>query len=118
MANQPEELGAPAATGEHPVVKAELKQALRVNEFKTVGAIVVGSLLTVFGAWRVLLSEAKAQTQSEVSVIAARVTNLEQGRTQTQTDVHEVQMDIRALYRAVMTGASQPRLEAPRDGGP
>jgi len=45
----------------------------------------------------------------------------EQQYRQVKEDLHEVQMDIRALYRAVQTGQPQPRLERPLpqpiDGG-
>lgn len=41
-----------------------------------------------------------------------------QAHLQLKQDLHEVQMDIRALYRAVQTGARQERLERPPpDGG-
>lgn len=42
-------------------------------------------------------------------------------KRQATQDLHEVQADIRALYRAVQTGRPQPRLERPLpalDGGP
>lgn len=41
-------------------------------------------------------------------------------KRQLKADLHEVQMDIRALYRAMQTGERQPRLERPLpqvDGG-
>lgn len=41
--------------------------------------------------------------------------------TATRADLHEIQADVRALYKALMTGAPQPRLEKPQpqpDGGP
>lgn len=46
----------------------------------------------------------------------------EQRYRQVKEDLHEVQMDIRALYRAVQTGRPQARLEEPlppvsHDGG-
>lgn len=44
-----------------------------------------------------------------------------QAKRQAAADLHEVQADIRALYRAVQTGRPQPRLEKPLpslDGGP
>lgn len=50
----------------------------------------------------------------------ARHDQEEQRYTQVKDDLHEVQMDIRALYRAVQTGMPQPRLEKPPpsvDGG-
>lgn len=42
-----------------------------------------------------------------------------QSRREVTRRLDETSADIRALYRAVMTGAPQPRLEAPpKDGGP
>ncbi len=108
-------------TGEHPVTKDELRRTLNVNDVKTTVAMVVVAIGTVFAAYRVVLSEARAQSDAGVSVIERRVTNVEQKQAQQSADLHEVQVDIRELYRSMQTGRPSPRLEAPlppaKDGG-
>ncbi len=100
-----------------------MRTALKLNEMKTVIAIVVASLGVILGAWRVVISEAKAQTDAGMAPVVARVVVLEQQQQQVRADVHEVQVDIRELYRVVQTGARSVRLEtpapspAPKDGG-
>jgi len=60
-------------TGEHPVVKAELKRELNLNELKTIAAIFVAAVGTFFGAYRVVLGEARAQTDAGVSLQAQKL---------------------------------------------
>jgi len=56
--------------------------------------------------------------QAQIDAMAARVSNVEQGQTLVRADVHELALDVRAQYRAQMTGERQERLEKPpRDAG-
>lgn len=99
---------------------------IRVRELNWQGAkltiaMVVVAVGTAFGAYRVVLGEALAQTDAGMAPIKQRVDTLEQQQKELRSDVHEVQTDIRALYKAVMTGRPQERLERPppsKDGGP
>jgi len=113
-------------TGEHPVTKDELKHTLSVNDAKLVVMAIVVAVGTAFGAYRVVLNEARAQTDAGVEEVKWGQTRLDQrldqhikdsgqAHQQLKGDMHEVQMDMRALYRAVMTGQPQPRLERPPD---
>lgn len=82
-----------------------------------------GSVLT---GYNVFVSKAKAEaidaglpTKLEVDALKGRVATVEQGQVLLRQDVRETQADIRALYKAVMTGQRQERLEQPPvDGGP
>lgn len=107
-------------TGEHPVTNGELKRALSLNDVKLVAVAITVAVGTAFGAYRVVLGEAKAQTDAGVQVLERRLTTVEQRQQQQAADIHEVQVDIRALYRTITTGERSARLERPPaavDGG-
>lgn len=114
-------------TGSYPVVRADLRKALKANDFKVVVGIAVVSIGTAFGAYRVILNDARAQTDAGVAVVVTplgkRVDVLEQGQMQQRADTHELQVDIRELYRVVRDGRRSERLETPapapvsKDGG-
>jgi len=129
-------------TGEHPVTKRELKTALNLNDVKTVVAMVIVAVGTVFGAYKVVLTEARAQSDAGVTIVDKKHEDLrrEVERYQNKTDASigevqgqvrdvqkqvnsmqtEVQTDIRALYRHINTGRPESRLENPParpDGG-
>ncbi len=112
-------------TGEYPVVKRELRRELALNELKTVAAIVVASLGIVFGAWRVVISEAKAQTDAGVALV-----ELKQAATQAQLDRYERESAARldrveaqgtrtdAKLDALLTAFRVPNpAPTPKDGG-
>lgn len=107
-----------------PVTSDELRKAFRWQDVALVLAI-LGSFL---GGYIHLVGEARAQSDAgtaplkvELADLAARQRRYEDENQRVHGEVrqelHEVQVDIRALYKAVMTGAPQPRLEAPADGG-
>jgi hypothetical protein len=102
------------------VVKNAMRSELNWQGAKLTIATVVVAVGTAFGAYRVVLSEALAQTDAGVAPVLKRVETLERDQKHLSEDVHEVQQDIRSLYRAVMTGRPQERLENPpvtKDGG-
>jgi hypothetical protein len=66
-----------------------------------------------------------AQTDAGVKVMQSRVTALEQQVPQLRQEVFQGRLDTQALYKAVMDGKRQERLEQPpappalaKDGGP
>jgi len=60
-----------------------------------------------------------AKLDAGIGPLERRMVVVEQRQLNQGTDIHELQLDVRALYKAVMTGQAQPRLEAPaKDGGP
>lgn len=103
---------------------AEAVKADRKSETKqTIGVIVV-ALATLFGAWRVVLSEARAQTDGGLAPINARVATLEQNQAAVMVEVRELRLDLREAYKAQRYDRPSPRLEQPppplalKDGGP
>lgn len=76
------------------------------------------------GAWKAVASEARQQAdagvregvvpvQLEVRDLGRRVERVEDEASSLRREVHEVQADIRALYRFQRTGEPQSRLESP-----
>lgn len=60
-----------------------------------------------------------ASVDGGIAPLERRMSEVESRAKQQASDIHELQVDIRALYKAVMTGVPQARLEqSPRDGGP
>lgn len=107
-------------TGEHPVVKKEMKKALRNNEIKTIVSIVVASLGVLLGGWRVVLGEARAQADAGVAQIEARVRVVEKQQDAVMTELRETRQDIKELYKSMRYDRTSPRLENPLsspDGG-
>ena len=57
----------PASMKDVKTLRADVDAGFKLNEIKTVVAIVVASLGIIFGAWRVVLSEAHAQTDAGIA---------------------------------------------------
>ncbi len=57
-------------TGERPVVKAELRRELNLNEIKTVAAIVFASIATVSGVFFTLEARGQTYAKQEVAPVA------------------------------------------------
>ncbi len=62
----------PATQRDVRAIRAEVTRGFQLNEVKTVVAIVVASLGIIFGAWRVVLAEAHAQTDAGITPVAER----------------------------------------------
>jgi hypothetical protein len=77
---------------------------------------ILGIAGVLLGAYNHVIGEARAQTATVLAPMSERLQIVEAENKAVKADVHEVQADIRALYKAVMTGAPQPRLES--DAGP
>lgn len=100
-----------------PVTKQELKKQLRWQDAAVALAILGGFL----GGYVHLVGEARAQADAGVMPLKARVDAIEAEQARVRADVHEVQLDVRELYRALRDGRRSQRLEtppAPVDGGP
>lgn len=80
-------------------------------------AALIAALGAIFGGYLHILNEAKAQSDAGIALnvppLEKRLVVVEQSTKQLKEDVHETQVDIRALYKAVMTGQKQDRLEVP-----
>lgn len=107
---------------ESVVTHEDLRRGLRWQE-----AGIILAILGSFGSGLVTLEgRARAETdagvrpiQAQLDAVSARVEKTERDANNLRADVHEVQADLRSLYKAVMTGERQPRLEVPPvDGGP
>lgn len=112
-------------TGEQPVTNRTLHGEFISFFRKQFGGNVLALVIigggSVVGAWRAVAGEARQQADAGVQPIKLEVDDLSRRVKRVEDQTVEVQADIRALYKAVMTGAPQPRLEqpAPRvDGGP
>ena len=106
---------------EDAVTNGDLKRMFKWQDIAVVLAI-LGSTVTGYIA---LVNTAHAQAldgdkplQAQIDVLASRIDKAEKDAGAIRADMREVQADIRLLYKAVMTGAKQERLEHPPvDGG-
>lgn len=113
-------------TGEHAVTTNELKRSLTWHDIRTIGTIVVSIFVGGALALQFVSHEARAQADAGLETINKRTSLLERQlaaheaesqrvHLEMKDNLKEVQADIRALYKAVMTKEPQARLE--RDGG-
>lgn len=112
-------------TAEQPVTNRTLHGEFMSFFRKQFGGNVLALVIigggSVVGAWRAVAGEARQQADAGVLPVSLKVEDLSRRVESVERQVPEIQADIRALYKAVMTGDRQPRLEqpAPRvDGGP
>ena len=119
--------GAPPgpATGEQPVTNGFLHSELVTWFRRSFGGSILTAIIAAGGtslvAWRALAQEARTQADAGVLPVTLKVDDLERRVVRIESQTGEVQADIRALYKAVMTGRPQERLERPapaHDGGP
>ena len=118
---------------EHAKKHSEGAKSLLATIFRREAALVVSAMVmavaaTVY-AQNHLVEQLKEKVDAGVAPVERRVGELERAFERHETEsarvhleikanVAETQADIRALYKAVMTGQKQERLEQPRDGGP
>lgn len=114
----------PTPTGEQPVTNGALHHEFIAFFRKQFGGNVIALVIVgggaVLGAWKAVAQEARNQADAGVVPVTLRVEDLGRRVERVEKQVPEIQADIRALYRAVMTGQAQPRLEVPalpQDGG-
>lgn len=93
-------------TGEQPVTMGVMRKAFRINEIWTFLVACAVAIAAVLGAYRYVLSEAAAAGKGPVEGLEKRVGALE-------LEQPEIRKDVRSLYRAVLTGQRQDRLEQP-----
>lgn len=107
-----------AETSSAPLTADQLRKQFRWQDLAIVLAILGGFL----GGYAHLVGEARAQADAGTAPLKARVEVLEQEQKQVRADVHEVQLDVRELYRVIRDGRRSERLEQPpapaTDGGP
>lgn len=122
MADAPAPQG--PTTGEQPVTGNSLHDELRRWLGKQFGGSLIAAMLAAlavgFTAYRAVAAEAKDAADAGVHPVRVEVDDLSRRVKRVEDQTSEVQADIRALYKAVMTGVPQPRLEAPPakpDGG-
>lgn len=112
-------------TGEQPVTNRTLHGELLAYFRKQLGGNLLIAALAIggatLGAWKAVAGEARSQADAGVLPVRLEVEDLSRRVKRVEDQTAAVQDDIRALYKAVMTGERQARLEqpAPRvDGGP
>ena len=92
--------------------KAGMAEVFLKHAVVAIGSVVIA----VFGAGWAAYAQVDNRVQEKgnalVQPIEARLKIVEGEQAAVKNDVHEVQADIRALYKAVMTGNPQPRLES------
>lgn len=107
-----------------PVTNGSLHTELLTWFRRSFGGSLITALIAAGGstlvAWRAVASEARAQADAGVAPVRLVVDDFGRRLDRTEHDVanlrlevHEVQADIRALYRYQRTGEPQARLEAP-----
>lgn len=111
----------PELPKETPSGVYRMKRERKRTDLKLVGVVVV-ALGTVFGAYRAVLGDARAQTDAGVKTLELRVGAVEQQVPQLRGEVQEARVELRELYKAVMTKKRSDKLESPppplgRDGG-
>lgn len=112
-------------TGEQPVTNRTLHGELLAYFRRQLGGNLLVAALAIggatLGAWRAVADEARTQADAGVAPLKLEVDDLSRRVRRVEDQTGEVQADIRALYKAVMTGRPQERLEQPapaKDGGP
>jgi cytochrome c-type biogenesis protein CcmH/NrfG len=100
-------------TGEHPATRGEMRRAFRINEIFTFLVASMTAVGAVFGAYKLLLSEARAEADAGVAVHESRIKALEQQVPQLREEVYQGRLDTQALYKALMERKRQDRLEKP-----
>lgn len=99
---------------------AEEREGRMIRTAKAM-AVLVGLVTAVvvplggFAVW--VLGRAEAAGADAGRKLEEHKSESAQAHRQMREDTHEVQMDVRALYKALMTKKPQPRLERPPDGG-
>lgn len=100
--------------------EAEEREGKMVRSAKAT-AVFVGLVAAIvvplggFAAW--VLGRAEAAGEDAGRKLEAHKEESAQAHRQMRDDTHELQMDVRALYKALMTRQPQARLERPPDGG-
>lgn len=118
-------------TPDHPITAPELRRALTWSDLRAAGLVLVAIVAGTVSAWQLLTSTARAQAADAGAEVTRRVQAMEDaGRrhvaesdathARLQADLHELQQDLRELYRVVRDPSRRSeRLESPPtvDGG-
>ena len=94
------------------------KRPISWTEIRALGAAAATILALAFAAYFRVIGDARAEVDAGVKAVQTRLDAVEVRQHSTddevrsvKAEVKETQADIRALYKAVMTGQKQPRLE-------
>lgn len=109
-------------TGEHPATNLEVHREGNAITVKTIVTAVVGIFTAGWFTYAAVVHASETILDAGVAPVTRRVGDLEERfdrhvreesieRDAQAKKVDEIQTDIRALYRAVMTKQPQPRLE-------
>lgn len=106
-------------TAEHPVSKGEMRKAFRANEVWTFIVAVATAGAALIGGYTLFVAKAEAAGAKKAEAVSEDVIKLREEVKDIKDAQGETQKDVRALYRAVMTGQRQERLEKPitKDAG-
>lgn len=110
--------------GEHPVTKNELRHAFNVNDIKTVVALVVVAVGTAFGAYRIVVGDARAQADAGRVVLEQKhealrsdVNALREEMQTIKREQTETRQDLREFYKSWRDDKRSIRLDQPLDAG-
>ena len=114
----------PEPTGEHPITAGELKHVVKIHDARVLLGMVISIIGATVGAWLLLQNEARAQARVVTQEVVVRLDRLEQIHrehledsrrihAEFHSEVKEVQLDVREIYRSMTTGRPSPRLEQP-----
>lgn len=98
-------------TGEYPVTKKELLRQLRFQDLLIIGSVIATVVTGVFSGYFKVVQDARAETELVVKPLEFRISTLEQNQTNLRGDVHEVQLDLRELYKVIRENRRSVRLE-------
>lgn len=112
----------PAVEDALPIIEERTKKTL--TDVRWLLAISLGSIVAVVTVTVSTIAFAQdagtKAAQAETASLTPRVTAIETEQKNVRSDVHELQLDVRELYRVVRDGRRSERLEQPpttADGG-
>lgn len=108
-------------TAEMPVTRGVMRRAFRINEVFTFLVAATTAMGAVFGAYKLLLSEARAEADAGVKLHEVRISVLEQQTvrlSQDQTADHKLIIGANQKLDALLERMNVPNpAPTPKDGG-
>jgi len=121
------ELDEEPKTGEFPATRDFVREVSHSGLFRVawwIGGAAVVLFLAGAVATKAVAQEARDAGREAAKADESRITALEQQVPQLRQEVYQGRLDVQALYKAVIDGRRQERLEHPpappaaKDGGP
>ncbi len=123
----PDDPGPETPSGVHRAVKHEVNlKTLAIGGFAVLmagGSLWTGQILFIDkaeAAGRAAADAGIAEVKVDIEIVKnamkaqqLRLENVEVNQKNTQSDIHELMVDVRAMYRSQQTGQPSPRLEKP-----